>query len=553
MATNFNVSPYYDDFSESSNFHKVLFRPAYSIQARKLTQLQSILQNQVQRFGQHMFKDGSQVIPGEVTVWTIFEYVKLASFSTSAVSGLEDVLMTGGTSGVVGQVSLSQAATTTTAATLFVVYTKTGTDNTTLRFSDGETLTGTNSAGTTVTAVVGTSGTALPIASNATGIGSAVKVEEGVYFVNGYFVKNAEQTLILEAYSNTPSYRVGFTITETFVTPESDTALKDNATGSSNINAPGAHRYKIALTLAKLSLTTTEDSDFVDLIRLNNGLGESKVVKTQYNILEHELARRTHDESGNYVTKPFDIDVREHYKLDGDTTYTRGIYATDTDSKYENGLYTLAESQARLAMGMGPGKAYVQGYEQETTGTKYLTIKKAQDFDEVNNSSTSLLLGNSLEVTSVYGSVDLGTVSGETEAYKELALHKEQTVSRGVARGTSNNDIQQIGRAKPRYFEYKSGTAGSLSTNTTSIYKLGLFDVQMFTHITVTTAQGFDTGEILTGGTSGATGIIESISTSSSELDAIASEEGTFDQIVLNSTSGASTNAGSNIGLESAA
>ena len=73
MATNFNVSPYYDDFSEGNNFHKVLFRPAYAVQARELTQLQSILQNQVQRFGQHMFKEGSQVIPGEITLFNNFE------------------------------------------------------------------------------------------------------------------------------------------------------------------------------------------------------------------------------------------------------------------------------------------------------------------------------------------------------------------------------------------------------------------------------------------------------------------------------------------------
>ena len=68
MATDFNVSPYYDDFNEDKNFHKVLFRPAYAVQARELTQLQTILQNQVQRFGQHIFKEGSQVIPGEVTL-----------------------------------------------------------------------------------------------------------------------------------------------------------------------------------------------------------------------------------------------------------------------------------------------------------------------------------------------------------------------------------------------------------------------------------------------------------------------------------------------------
>ena len=62
MAINFNVTPYYDDFDATKNFHRVLFRPGYAIQARELTQLQTILQNQVTQFGNHVFKDGSQVI-----------------------------------------------------------------------------------------------------------------------------------------------------------------------------------------------------------------------------------------------------------------------------------------------------------------------------------------------------------------------------------------------------------------------------------------------------------------------------------------------------------
>ena len=53
MATNFNVSPYFDDFSEAKNFHRILFRPAFAVQARELTQLQTILQNQIERFGEH--------------------------------------------------------------------------------------------------------------------------------------------------------------------------------------------------------------------------------------------------------------------------------------------------------------------------------------------------------------------------------------------------------------------------------------------------------------------------------------------------------------------
>ena len=82
--------------------------------------------------------------------------------------------------------------------------------------------------------------TSLPTSSNALFFASSsVNVQAGVYFINGFFVANSEETLILEPYSNTPSFRVGFTVTESFVTPEDDSSLNDNATGPSNINAPG--------------------------------------------------------------------------------------------------------------------------------------------------------------------------------------------------------------------------------------------------------------------------------------------------------------------------
>ena len=312
MATNFNVSPYYDDFAESKNFHRVLFRPSFSVQGRELTQLQTILQNQIERFGEHVFKDGAMVIPGQVSLNTDYEYVKLTSHTTSTAASISGVTVTGGTSGVVAEVTNTSEASSTAAATLYVTYTKTGTNNTAKRFTEGETLSGTTAEGTAFTAVVGTSGTSLPTSSNATGKASAVKVEEGVYFINGFFVKNSEETLILDAYSNTPTFRVGFTTTESFVTPEGDTSLNDNAQGTSNINAPGAHRFKIALTLAKKTLTATDDENFVEILRVNNGNIERIVKRTDYNILEETLARRTFEESGDYVIRPFDIDVREH-------------------------------------------------------------------------------------------------------------------------------------------------------------------------------------------------------------------------------------------------
>ena len=78
--TDLNVSPYYDDFADSNNYHRVLFRPSYALQARELTQAQTILQAQIERFGNHVFKEGDVVVPGAVQV-AIRDSVKLTSFT----------------------------------------------------------------------------------------------------------------------------------------------------------------------------------------------------------------------------------------------------------------------------------------------------------------------------------------------------------------------------------------------------------------------------------------------------------------------------------------
>ena len=67
QLTDLNVSPYYDDFNKNDNFQKVLFRPGFAVQARELTTLQSILQDQISSQGKFIFKEGSQVIPGQAS------------------------------------------------------------------------------------------------------------------------------------------------------------------------------------------------------------------------------------------------------------------------------------------------------------------------------------------------------------------------------------------------------------------------------------------------------------------------------------------------------
>ena len=82
----------------------------------------------------------------------------------------------------------------------------------------------------------------------------AVHVSKGVYFIRGTFVDVPTDTIVLDPYTNNPSYRVGFTISEELVSAGDDDSLYDNARGFSNYAAPGADRLKISVSLSKKEL-----------------------------------------------------------------------------------------------------------------------------------------------------------------------------------------------------------------------------------------------------------------------------------------------------------
>ena len=86
LSTNFNVDPFYDDFDESKNFHRILFRPGLAVQARELTQMQTILQNQIDRFASHIFQEGSTVRGLEMYYDTNYTYVKLRDNNSTGSS-----------------------------------------------------------------------------------------------------------------------------------------------------------------------------------------------------------------------------------------------------------------------------------------------------------------------------------------------------------------------------------------------------------------------------------------------------------------------------------
>ena len=377
--TDFNVSPYYDDYSDSKKFHRVMYRPAFAVQARELTTQQSITQNQIEKMSDSMFKHGAMVVAGEANFDLNYYAVKLTSF-TGTLSLYEGSTLTGGTSGLVADVIGVVATDGTDPDTLFVKYRNSGSDNVTIKFTDGETVTSGQTAAST--AVVSTCAT-----------GSRATIDAGTYYINGFFVNVDAQSITLDKYTNTPSYRVGLTIVENFITSTDDTTILDNAQGSSNANATGAHRFKIDLTLTKLAIDSTADSSFVELFRLSSGKLQERPISDVKTSFEATLARRTFDESGDYTVNAFELDVREHL-LSGDN---RGIYAAAATSVDGN-----VASETKLAFGFSQGVAYVKGYEIRKVGTTYVDVDKARTFDTSSGITTRFNVGSFLNVENVW-------------------------------------------------------------------------------------------------------------------------------------------------------
>ena len=296
--TDLNISPYYDDYSQDKNFQKVLFRASRPLQARELTQSQSILQNQIERFGSHIFEEGSIVTGAQSDIDMELYYVKVKSNNPNS-QGSDSVesyrtsfhgkILQGKTTGVVGKVVTSTAETSDDPITLFVRYQTQGTDaNNSFTFSADEELHEVTVDENGAISEVGSNNNEFQVdsktvLSNPIGRGSIANISEGVVFIRGFFVKVPAQELILEKYSGAPSYRVGLTITESLISSSEDSSLLDNSQGTTNENAAGADRLKFDLVLSKYALTSTDDADFVELVRVNSGLIELKIDKPIYN------------------------------------------------------------------------------------------------------------------------------------------------------------------------------------------------------------------------------------------------------------------------------
>jgi hypothetical protein len=498
--TNLNVTPYYDDFDKFKNFYKVLYRPGFPIQARELTTMQSILQNQIENMGNHFFKDGSMVIPGQVGFDNNVDCILLqSSFLGSEVelyrSQLTGTTITGITTGVKAKVlySISAEESDRNFITLYVKYTEAGgTNNDILRFLDNEQLLADKEITFGGTLLEIGSPFAQMIPNEATAVASVAYVNTGVYFIRGHFVDVKSQYIILDQYAKDPSFRVGLEVSESIITPEDDDSLNDNAAGSSNYAAPGAHRFKINTTLIKKEIGDDADKNFIELIRIENGKVQSFVERTAYSELEKELAKRTFDTNGDFMIDPFDITVRECLN-DGfnDGVYNAGEITEDTKVEASESLYAVQVS---------PGRAYLRGYPIQSTNPKYLDVPKPRNFVSLQNNIVPFELGNYVLVSNVYGT-PLITGPNISPSYQIVELKDRENTTPGSSNGTT------IGFARISNWELED-TSDGVTGNENDVYKAFLFDVSLFTRIKLGASTTIIAGSQIVGKSSGATGFI---------------------------------------------
>ena len=472
------VPPYHDDFFvnnvDGKNYVRILFRPGRAVQARELTQLQTAIQCQIDRFGQSIYKEGTPVIDGLATHDNFCKWVKVASYTTSRPVDL---------------VGLRVYSDNGPSAQVLAYKTITGTDYLFIKYISNDTSTGLvsefpSSIGTPcVLKRLDTSASIITLATSSyTGDGSRFSINEGVYFVAGNFVHVDAQDLFDIA--NNLSGKLFLDVSEAVVTSTTDATLFDNATGSSNYAAPGADRYQISLSLlfktdAELALEVAASTRTI-LLTVESGRVHI-LARTEYSNLERILAQRTYEESGNYTVKPFQIDVREHL----DNLSNRGYKTAGNGG-----------DATKIAVTLEPSVAYVDGYRVELADKKILESSKARTASEFSNIAQSLLLGNyvygsfnnnsavNLDFSQIDRRYNLGnykvtatyTRSGTLVAVTTVAVHgliNGQNIILDFTSGTATDGIYVVTVTGANTFTVNDTVSSTTNGNVTIIEQIG--------------------------------------------------------------------------------
>ncbi len=363
-----------DDFADSDGYHRILFNAGRTLQARELTQMQTILQKQIERLGSHTFKEGAVVRPAEQTLNNGYEFVKLDPTSNALSTDPADIngtTFTGQTSGVTARAIEGVQATGSDPATVYFAYTNSPSSqsgNTTVRFTPGETIT--NGSAVLKVQIINTT------ANPAVGRGTRLSLGSGIYYVQGYFVFTDAQSTIVSKYTDAPTETIGFIIEEKIINVDDDPALYDNQGGTPNVSAPGADRYQIQLTLTTESAADAT-KNFIPILNIQDGVVyRSTDENNEYNVIGDVLATRIRENSGNYLVKRFRVDI-----------------GADSDTDH-------------LLVNISPGVAVVDGYRAARYTPTTIRINKPAEIAELENEVVAAGYGNYVLVDATMGTAN---------------------------------------------------------------------------------------------------------------------------------------------------
>ncbi len=374
-------NPYYDDFDPAKKFVRIMSRPGLPLQAREITQLQTILQNQIERIGDHFFEEGASVRGGDITEANgVALRLANTSYTTDQLKSFINKVIQNASSGVRARITSFADKSATLSndeyQILFATYITSGS------FDSGDTLEIAGTLPLETVDLIPAANSGPPAVSIATNI---VGINTGIYYADGFFIESDAESIAVAGttydsgadashrdFSN-PSASIGYDIKRELISSDEDESLKDPSFGFYNFNSPGADRYKVTLELSQKDISgglTFDSEDYFEIMRIINGETTKQVRYTDYAIFEDTLARRTFDESGNYTVRPFQITTASHSEAFGQTDETK--HAIKIDS----------------------GKAYIGGYEFETIAPRYIAVSKGRTTNRIQQATLSTKLEN---------------------------------------------------------------------------------------------------------------------------------------------------------------
>ena len=456
LNTNFNTSPIFDDFDPLKQYYRILFRPSIPVQARELTQVQTMIQNQIEQMGNWAFNNGDIVSGCSLSDLPNLPYVFLNDFAsngsvnnaTFTANSLVNTYVTSAKSNLSARVVASNnglIANYPNTNVLYLQYLNTGTSGET-QFGNSELLminTVSVSGNTPVMNVYSLANTTAN--TFASGNAHGVSVSSGVIFINGVFVLVENPTIgLVNTYnSNAGNNVVGFALNENIITENQDSSLYDNAQGFSNYNAPGAWRLQLEPYIISVDPTTiTGNTNFNPIAVYNNNslVLKTSTSNTYQSQLGDAIATTVYDEAGNYVISPFSV---------------------DTVSKTANSTYMSARVQ--------PGVGYAQGYKVNLLKTAYADVRRGTDTVLASQQQITINYGNYVSLQEVAGNFDF-------DQFQSVTLYDTPQKTVTNHRWSSTNPIgNAIGTARIREFEFLSGIPGL----NTAQYNLYLFNIVM--------------------------------------------------------------------------